>query len=50
MEIQEGDCTEVAKDFKENGGIINEVDGYIFLIEVDSGSFFIHRMHVKKVN
>lgn len=48
MEICEGDLHEVAKDFRENGGIISETDGYKFLIDVDSGSFIIHRMHVKR--
>lgn len=48
IEICEGEIDEVAKDFKENGGIISEADGHKFLIDVDSGSFIIHRMHVKR--
>jgi hypothetical protein len=48
MDVQEGELEKVAKDFKENGGVINEVDGHHFLINVDSGSFLIHRMYVKR--
>ena len=39
---------EIAEDFKENGGTIMETHGHEFLIEVNSGSFIIHRMYVKK--
>ncbi len=39
---------ELAVEFKENGGIVSEIDGNKLLIEVDSGSFIIHRMHVKR--
>ena len=48
METQEGEMEEVAKDFKKNGGIIAEVNGHNVIIEVDSGSFIIHRMYVKE--
>ena len=48
METQEGEIEEVAKDFKKNGGIIAEVNGHNVLVEVESGSFIIHRMHVKE--
>ena len=43
-ETEEGETTEVAKDFKENGGTISEMDGQNILIEVSCGSFIIHRM------
>lgn len=50
IEMDEGDSIEeVAKDFKENGGVISEMDGPNILIEVDSGSFIIHRMYVKRL-
>lgn len=39
---------ELAKEFKENGGVISEIDGNKLLIELDSGSFIIHKMHVKR--
>lgn len=48
MDVQEGELEKIAEDFQENGGIINEVDGHHFLINVDSGSFIIHRMYVKR--
>lgn len=42
------DLEELAKDFKKNGGVISEVDGHKLMIEVDSGTFIIHRMYVKR--
>jgi translation initiation factor 1 (eIF-1/SUI1) len=50
IETQDGEIEEVAKDFKKNGGTITEVNGQNILIEVDSGSFLIHRMYVKREN
>lgn len=48
IDTQNGILEQVAKDFKKSGGVITEVDGQNVLIEVDSGSFIIHRMYVKK--
>jgi hypothetical protein len=48
MEENEGDGYEVARDFFENGGVIVESEDKRFLIEVNSGSFYIHRMYVSK--
>ncbi len=48
MDVQEGEEEELAKDFKQNGGIISEVDGSNILVEVDSGSFIIHKMYIKR--
>jgi len=49
MEVEEDESLEeIARDFKENGGTINEVDGHYFNINVDAGNFIIHRMFVKK--
>jgi hypothetical protein len=48
MEVQEGELEQVAKDFKKNGGKISEVNGHTMLIEVTSGNFLIHRMHIKR--
>lgn len=48
IEAQEGEIEEVAKDFKKNGGTITEVNGHNILIEVDSGNFIIHKMHIKR--
>lgn len=48
QETKQGDIETVAKDFKKNGGVIVEVDGNDVVVEVKSGSFIIHKMHVKK--
>lgn len=48
IDVQEGEEVEIAKEFKQNGGTISEVDGVNLLIEVDSGSFIIHKMYVKR--
>lgn len=51
MEVQDdGEEEELAKEFKQNGGIIAEVDGPNILVEVDSGSFIIHKMYIKRNN
>lgn len=46
----EDDLYNLAVDFKNDGGIILDVDGKNFLIEVDSGQFHIPRHFVKKIN
>lgn len=48
QETKEGNIETVAKDFKKNGGIISEVDGNDVVVKVNSGSFIIHKMYVKK--
>jgi len=48
MDLDEGDSYEVACDFHENGGTIVQVDGKNFLIEVDSGLFYIRRVYVRR--
>ena len=48
IDPKEGNLHELAKDFKTNGGIINDVDGKIFLIEVNSGFFSIPRYLISK--
>jgi hypothetical protein len=48
MDLDEGDSHEVAYDFHENGGTITQVDGKNFLVEVDSGSFYIRRVYVRR--
>lgn len=47
MDVQEGEEEELAKEFKHHGGVIADIDEHNFLIEVDSGSFIIHKMYVK---
>lgn len=45
----DGDSEDIANDFCEYGGSILEVqDPTFFLIEVDSGTFVIHRCFIKK--
>lgn len=47
MEIQEGEEEEVAKEFKQKGGTISEIDENEIMIDVDSGSFIIHKAYVR---
>jgi hypothetical protein len=47
IETQDGELVEVAKCFKKNGGVITEENGHYIFVEVDNGSFMIHRMHLK---
>lgn len=45
------DIDEMAKDFKRRGGIITDADSSNNLtVEVDSGSFVIHKIFVKKLD
>ena len=44
----DGDLREVCEDFKKNGGLISEIEGTNFFIEVSSGTFKIPRCFVKK--
>jgi hypothetical protein len=46
---EDGDLCELAKDFKDGGGKIIHVDGKSFLIEVNSGTFYIPRQYVRKI-
>jgi hypothetical protein len=43
---EEGRVAKMAKEFVEAGGLIKNVDGDEYLIEVDSGSFYIHKKYV----
>ena len=44
----DGNVQELAQEFVENGGTIADTEDKTFLIEVDSGSFRIHRCYVKR--
>lgn len=48
MSSETGDIEELALEFKRDGGIIVDVDGKDFHIEVDSGTFSIARNYVKR--
>jgi len=43
---EEGRVPKMAKEFVEAGGSIKKVDGDEYLIEVASGSFYIHKKYV----
>ena len=45
---EEGDAKELVKNFIENGGTVRGIDGMKFLIEVESGSFYVNRRYVKR--
>jgi hypothetical protein len=45
---EEGERRDLVLDFKENGGLVTDINGKEFLIEVDSGKFFISRQYVKR--
>jgi len=44
----DGEIDDIASEFCEYGGTITEVEDVSFLIEVDSGTFTIHRCFVRK--
>lgn len=48
MKEAEGYPEDLAFEFFENGGVIANVDGKYFLIEVDAGTFLIHRAYVRR--
>ncbi len=48
MEREEGDLIDVAREFKENGGVIIESDENYFMIEVKNGSFLVPRSYVRR--
>jgi hypothetical protein len=47
IEPREGSLHILARDFRRDGGIVREVSGHSFLIEVNSGSFVIPRNFVR---
>ena len=48
LDPDDGEEELLAKEFRQEGGVISDIDGNNFLIEVSSGSFTIHKMYVKK--
>lgn len=46
LEIESGRAIKVVKDFIDNGGVIKEVNGNEYLIQVESGSFHINKKFV----
>lgn len=49
IESEDIDVYDLSVDFRHNGGTVAEVNGKNFLIEVDSGRFWIPRHYVRKV-
>lgn len=45
---EEGVPEDLVESFLESGGTIINVDAKNFLIEVDTGSFYIHRCYVRR--
>lgn len=44
--LESGKAGRVVREFVQNGGIVKSVDGDEYLIEVDSGSFYINKRGV----
>ncbi len=50
ISIEEGDLTEVARDFRRNGGKVISVDQHYLVVEVDAGRFAVPKFFVKKIS
>lgn len=50
IKSEEGDISEMAQDFQDYGGLVLNVHNNTATIEVDSGSFLIHKGYLKKSN
>tara|TARA_Y100000034_G_scaffold3535_1_gene4280 strand:- start:7202 stop:7489 length:288 start_codon:yes stop_codon:yes gene_type:complete len=48
IDAQEGEPKDLVEDFMESGGRIIDVDGLSFLVEVESGNFYVPRLFVKR--
>jgi|GEM_PF-5736021 len=48
IRAEEGEVDTLVKDFSEKGGTVIDVDNKHFLVEVSTGTFYIHRCYVKK--
>jgi len=48
IEPEEGELYQLAKDFKREGGTLLQMDGQALLVEVNSGTFIISRLFVRK--
>jgi len=44
---EEGDLAELIISFQESGGIVTDIDGKNFLVEVDIGTFYVPRQYVR---
>jgi hypothetical protein len=50
MVPEDGEAEDLALDFLTEGGVIADVNGKDFLIEVESGTFYITRHCVRRVS
>lgn len=46
MTLETGSAGKVIREFVQFGGVIKEIDGSEYLIEVESGSFFTNKRNV----
>lgn len=44
--LEDGKLIKVLKEFEHNGGILKEIDGDEYLIQVESGSFYINKKYI----
>lgn len=44
--LESGSAGRVVREFVKNGGTVKAVDGDEYLVEVDSGSFYINKRNV----
>lgn len=44
--LENGRAGRVVREFVQNGGLIKSVDGDEYLVEVESGSFYINRCNI----
>lgn len=47
IDIEDGDVKEVCKDFFENGGKIISKENKKYLIEVSTGTFYLHKLYLE---
>ena len=48
LEPEEGDVEAMAREFKDNGGVIRDVDGPFVMVEVSCGTFIVSKNCVKR--
>lgn len=44
--LEDGKAGRVVREFIQNGGVVKAVEGDEYLIEVESGSFFLHKKNI----
>lgn len=46
ISLESGKAGRVVREFLDNGGKIKAIEGNEYLIEVDSGSFYLNKRHI----